>query len=83
MGAVGALLGGTHIVPLLFHTALVGAVMAVLVLIWKGHPLERCKHYIRRLFGRSTSDETSMEVLTVPYGVAVAIGTLMTLLKMG
>ena len=83
MGAVGALLGVTHIVPLLFHTALIGAVMAILVLIWKGNALARCKHYFRKLIGRATDEQLSKETLTVPYGVAIAIGTLITLLRMG
>ncbi len=63
MGAVGALLGFPLILPVLFYTAIIGGFMALMLLIWKG-----------RLRKAPATEEAPKEPLTIPYGVAIAVG---------
>ena len=84
MAAVGALspLGGAtdgwrFVCLALMYTAIVGAAIAVGTLIWKGRLLEGLRDSARTLFtfrrGRKTDGE---KPLTVPYGLAIGVGTL-------
>ena len=79
-----AAIGGFHayfILNALVYTALLGLLMAVLVLIWRGRLWAGVKGAVRFTFstGSSPAEEGSEKAperrITVPYGVAVAIGS--------
>jgi len=88
MGAIGALLGHKLVVPALFYTAVIGAFMAVVVLIWRRTSPSRS--------AKTTESESGMPAVegaappipeadqkpgaTIPYGVAMAAGSIMALL---
>lgn len=86
MAAVGAL-GGFHrlyIVLALVYTALIGAAMAVLLLIWHRKLWEGVKGSFRFIFSlkrvdrdkdEEESDEERAATLTVPYGTAICLGS--------
>ncbi|MDA1086848.1 MAG: prepilin peptidase [Verrucomicrobia bacterium] len=82
MGAAGALLGYPLIVPTFFYTAIVGGVMAIVCLVWKGDPWGRIKRLTTRL---KKEDRTRHEQdapappLAIPYGIAIVCGCLMTM----
>ena len=78
MAAVGALMGFPFVVQDLLYVALVGGVVALGALLWKGRLLRT----LTGLVGRRGRDEAAGETtprddaLYVPYGVAIALGTL-------
>lgn len=78
MAAVGAL-GATWAFVLLamMYAAMVGAAIAVGILIWQGRLLQGLKDSARTLFtfrpGKRTEGE---KALTVPYGLAIGVGTI-------
>ena len=84
MAAVGALSpispdrAGWHFVCLaLVYTALVGAAIAVGVLIWQGRLLNGLKQSARTMFTlRAPKRAEGDKQLTIPYGLAIGIGTL-------
>lgn len=84
MGAVGALMGFKLMPPTLFYTALIGLCLAVLMLVWRRDFWRRMTMMVRRLVfwrrgrGREAQD-TGTEPVLVPYGLAIALGCLMTL----
>jgi prepilin peptidase CpaA len=83
MGAVGSLMGADLIKPTLFYTAAMGAMLAVLIVIWQPTFWSRITSYGRKLaFWRQAAGEPPAQSppVTVPYGVAIAVGCLMTLL---
>jgi prepilin peptidase CpaA len=82
MGAVGALMGADLIKPTLFYTATMGAVLAVLMLIWRPDFWARLNWGFKKLahWRQPLSDQPAKaKPLTVPYGVAIAVGCLITL----
>ena len=76
MAAVGAL-GATWGFALLsmMYAALVGAAMALGVLIWQGRLLEGLRDSARTLFTFRTRKREGVAPATVPYGLAIGIGT--------
>ena len=83
MGAAGALMGQDLIKPALFYTALVGALMAILILIWRKDFWLRVRNALRRLaFWRPTQAKglDDLTPTTVPYGLAIAIGCLLAIM---
>jgi len=82
--AVGAV-GGFYNLYLLFalvYSAIIGALMAVLVLIWRRKLWEGLKGSVRFVFslkrvdkGQDSSKEEAPGRITVPYGSAIAIGS--------
>ena len=82
MGAVGALMGYPFIVPALVNTAVIGGVMAIFIVIWR---LDFKK--LAGIPARQSDDKPSIDQsenqdkrkTTIPYGVAIATGCLMTL----
>ena len=81
MGAVGALLGYPLILPVIFYTAIIGGFMAILLLIWKDEFWHGCRRFFS-LCRRKTEVSvapTPTEPLTIPYGVAIAIGCILSL----
>ena len=78
--AVATLMAGRQILDVLICISLVGAVMAFLTLIWKGSLLNGVRGVFRLIVKpRSTSISDGNE-LTIPYGIAISIGTLMPVL---
>lgn len=84
MAAVGALAplgkfgsyGWRFMVVTLMYTALVGAAIAVGILIWQGRVLEGLKKSARAMFTFRVKNKERVPVLKVPYGIAIGIGTL-------
>jgi len=67
MAGVGAFLGWPSILDALFFTALCGGIMAILFLIWKRKP-------------KGEKPEVPLRKQTLPYGVAIAAGTILSLI---
>lgn len=77
MGAVGALGGFTLTVWAIFYAALVGAAMAIGVLIWHGRLWMGLKRGFQALWPRRAGAEDDvLKELSIPYGFAVAAGVM-------
>ncbi len=83
MTAVGAVVGWPMILSALYYSALSGGVMALLILLWKGELLSGLSRIFRLLFFRKNPPRTAglRRNLTLPYGLAIAIGTVITILR--
>jgi prepilin peptidase CpaA len=83
MIAVGALQGAPFgylfILHIFYNVALVGAIMAVLLLIWRGQFLQGLRGSLRLITHPKISEAEISEDNSLPYGVAIAIGTLWTI----
>ena len=81
MAAMGTLLGLVGTVWALFYTAVVGGAVGVGVLIWKGKLLWGLKRAfsLRALMHPGEVEER----ITIPYGFAIAVGTLMAVFLRG
>ena len=81
--AAGAVVGTEMIVPAFLMTAIAGGLLAVGIAWWRGR-LFRTFRLTARLFGRSAaakSDiESSVEDNRFPYGPAIAVGCVLTML---
>ena len=83
MGAVGALMGANLIVPTLFYAAYLGALLGLLMLIWRKDFWMRMVWSLQRLafWQKPTGEKPAKPApIAVPYGVAIAVGCLVTLL---
>jgi len=75
MAAVGALSGRWQLaISALVYSALVGAAIALGILVWRGELRKGLKASVRTIF-RFRRRETTDPPLTIPYGVAIGIGT--------
>ena len=88
MGAAGALMGYPLILTALVYTAIVGGLMAMLVLIWNRSFWRGMAHSMGMFFRlKRPADEDPEEVRgkmgTVPYGIAIICGCLMTVFLAG
>ena len=86
MGAAGALMGSTLVKPALFYTAMIGAFIAVLMVIWRKDFWTRLAWGFHRLaFWRkvSANEPAPAGPVTVPYGVAIAIGCVLAIIVKG
>ncbi len=75
--AVTTILAGRQIFEIIFCISLIGAVMAILVLIWQGSILKGLGGVLKLIIkprSASIEDDTG---LTIPYGVAISLGTLL------
>lgn len=82
MGAAGALMGGDLVKPALFYTVVFGAFLAALILIWRKDFWLRATRWVMMLaFWRkqAAGPAVATEPVTVPYGVAIAVGCLLAL----
>jgi len=84
VGALGAFLGPQRLLAVLFATALLAGVMAVILIVWKRRVLETLRNLRRMLAAlftlRLPGSEVSLEnpqALKVPFGVAVAIAVVL------
>ncbi len=86
MAAVGAV-GGFHdlyVVMALIYTAVFGAAMAVVLLIWRGRLWEGLKGSLRFVFSlkrvdveEGKAEDEEPEKLTIPYGTAICLGSML------
>lgn len=86
MGAAGALMGAELVKPAVFYTAVLGAFLAVLVVIWRKDFWLRIALGLRRLaFWRKTAEAAAAQPapVTVPYGLAIAAGCLLAIVVRG
>jgi len=78
MAGVGAVLGFPTVMAAAIFISLVGAVQAVVTLLWRGAVRETPGHKVRRWAVRvRLLDESAARVAGphIPYGVAIALGT--------
>ena len=82
MGAAGALMGIKLIQPALFYTAFIGAFLAILLVVWRKDFWARIACGLQQLafWRKDGKTQTAPSIpITVPYGVAIAIGCLLAL----
>jgi prepilin peptidase CpaA len=86
MGAAGALLGFHLVTVALIYTALLGAVMAVLMLIWRKDAWTRICLRLRQFAPwkqNGVAKVTALDPIEVPYGIPIALGCLLALMVEG
>lgn len=84
MTAVGAIVGWPMVFRVLYFSALAGGIMALLLLLWKGRLLSELARMFRAfLFLRKRTHEEGglRRGLTLPYGLAIALGTLFSVFR--
>ena len=83
MAAVGAIVGWPMIFPALYFSSLAGGVMALLLLIWKNQLLSGLTRVFKLMFGRKDKSERKglKRDLTLPFGLAIAVGTLIAIVR--
>ncbi len=88
MGAVGGMLGVKGVLVAFLCTALVGGIWAIILLTLHGHLKDTVKRYWMILkvliFARSLNyvpPENKEKMPLMPYGVAIAIGTSLSVLR--
>ncbi len=83
MGAVGAIVGFPVILWTLYYTVLAGGIIAVAYAIWTGRLFSTLSDLFGILVGRKRKNADGLRnVPTVPYGIAIAAGTLWSLAMM-
>ena len=81
MASVGAIVGYPTVWWALYYTCLAGGALALLYAIWTGQLVSAFVKLFRLLIGkRKESGKGLKKALTVPYGIAIALGTLWTML---
>lgn len=88
MGALGALMGYPAILTTVVYTAVLGGFMAFAVLIWNRNFWHGLWQSVAMLLRRKkpeseTTEEAEDKMGTVPYGIAIVLGALLTLLFRG
>ena len=78
--AVATLMAGRQILEILFCISLVGAAMAFLTLIWKGSILKGLGGMFKLIAKPRSSSITDEQEITIPYGIAISLGTLAPIL---
>jgi len=92
LAALGALFGAPMILQLLLRVAISGGIVALAVLILKGEVLSTLRRGLRRRAAskdmsegseleHKESDPKREDSLYIPYGVAIAVGTVWTLVE--
>lgn len=79
MAAAGAIVAYPMIFWALYYTCLSGGVLALLYMIWSGRFLSSFENIFRMLLGMKRKEkpgEGLKKEITVPYGIAIAAGTL-------
>lgn len=83
LGAAVGMLSGTHFALwALVHTVLAGAVLAVVVIVWRGEVRKSLRRLLRCLIRWRWREQDSAEVgapVAIPYAVAIAAGVLWTI----
>lgn len=82
MAAVGAIgtLSHYYLIYALLYASFAGAFMALAVLVWKGRLVDGLKRSLTFLFERRRTESEAKEAdrpkLMIPYGLAIAVGSL-------
>lgn len=82
LAALGALLGYPQIFDLLFFSVLTGGALGLSIIVWKGRFLQTLRQFgqlIITLVYPGVPKVVPAQDLSVPFGFAIAIGTLWTL----
>ena len=80
MAAVGAVIGHPMIWWALFYTIYAGGGLSLIYLAWSGQLLSGIGRSFRLLLGRRNNKPKGLrKVTTIPYGVAIAVGTVAAL----
>jgi prepilin peptidase CpaA len=75
--AVGAIYGFPFVLPALFWSSLVGALMALWTLVWRGQLMKGLRGAARYAISiKADLDPEDPAAVKIPYGVAMAFGTL-------
>jgi prepilin peptidase CpaA len=81
MAAVGALVGFPLVLAVLYYTCLAGGAMALIYMILSGRFFSTLAGVGRVLLGRKRRPQGGLQkVPTLPYGIAIAAGTLWAIL---
>ncbi|HOK04233.1 MAG TPA: prepilin peptidase [Victivallales bacterium] len=81
MGAVGSIVAFPTILLVLYYTVLAGGLMAIVYAIWNGVFFSTLSDLFKILIGRKKTNPKGLKkVPVVPYGIAIGLGTLWTLL---
>ncbi|MBI5360173.1 MAG: prepilin peptidase [Planctomycetes bacterium] len=84
MAAVGALVGWPYIMSVTFFIVLVGAAMAVIVMLWHNKFWSSLKSIPGKMLRIKAPEQTSAVAeeppLTIPYGLAICFGTVWALI---
>jgi prepilin peptidase CpaA len=86
MGAAGALMGLEMTKPALFYTTFIGALIAIMMFIWRKDFWQRMGMGLQTLAfwqKRDKSQVVPLPAIKVPYGIAIAIGCVLALLGGG
>jgi prepilin peptidase CpaA len=79
MAAVGGLVGYPVILIIIFYTAIVGGILAAGLLIWHRQRWQALlKSVFSRMRGQIVEHNSACLPLTMPYGLAIALGTMWT-----
>ncbi|MCF7854278.1 MAG: prepilin peptidase [Candidatus Pacebacteria bacterium] len=82
MAAVGSIVGHPMVWQVLLYTCFSGGALALIILIWSGRLFTGLKRTFRLLLGRKVKESEGLQkVATVPYGLAIAVGTFWALLQ--
>ena len=76
MAAVGAIVGYPMVLRVLTDTCIAGGLLAVAIMAWKGVLLTMLANVFRIIFGMARRRQGLANPPMVPYGVAIAVGTL-------
>ena len=77
MAGVGAMVGWPQVLPALAHTCLAGGILALVVMVWSGRVWSTLANAGRIAFGgRARQGRGLRRAPTVPYGLAIAAGSL-------
>ncbi len=81
MAAAGAIIGYPLIIPALCYTCFAGGIMALVMAAWQGQILSTLARCFNIIFGGSKKrPEGLRKAPTLPYGIAIAFGTILSLL---
>lgn len=79
LAAIGALKGWYFVVITMYYSALIGGFMAIAIIIWKGRFWKTIKSTFSILRHPKRKRADDDDPLFLPYGVAISIGSLLTL----
>lgn len=83
--AVGALqgspFGALFILNIFYNTALCGAIMALLILVWRGELLKGLLGSLKLFVKPKQQVSETISQATLPYGVAIALGTFLSIAR--
>ncbi len=83
MAAVGAIMGYPFILNAMITSILVGGLVAILIVIWEGRLWQALRFLgttVGKVFVPGLARESLVAEQTVPFGVAICLGTFLTLM---